>query len=116
MSKPVIPTQQTRKKFDLAFKRHAVELWLNSGKTATEVATELGFDVQRLSAWKKRFAPPPPGGEGGGGAKHTAQQWELENAQLHRENDYLRQQRDILKKTLGILSEPPTSDINGLRR
>jgi Fic family protein len=35
---------------------------------------------------------------------------------LPREIDYLRQQRDILKKTLGILSEPPTSGSNGLTR
>jgi transposase-like protein len=41
-----------------------VELWLTSGKSATQVAEELGIDAQRLSAWKPRFAPPPPGGEG----------------------------------------------------
>jgi hypothetical protein len=35
---------------------------------------------------------------------------------LRRENDYLRQQRDILKKTLGILSEAPTNGISGLTR
>jgi hypothetical protein len=28
------------------------------------VAAELGIHAQRLSAWRKRFAPPPPGGEG----------------------------------------------------
>jgi transposase len=116
MSKPVIQSKQTRKKFDKAFKRQAVELWLNSGKAATEVAAELGFHAQRLSAWRRRFAPPPPGGEGGGGAKRSAAQWEAENAGLRREIDYLRQQRDILKKTLGILSEPPTSGSNGLTR
>ena len=101
MNKPVIESKKVRKKFDRAFKEHAVEL---------------GFHAQRLSAWRRRFAPPPPGGEGGGGAKRSAAQWEAENAGLRRENDYLRQQRDILKKTLGILSEPPTSGSNGLTR
>jgi transposase-like protein len=67
MSKPVIQTKQLRKKFDKEFKQRAVELWLNSGRTATEVAAELGFHAQRLSAWRQRFAPPPPRGEGGGG-------------------------------------------------
>ena len=114
MSKPVIQTKQSRKKFDKTFKQHAVELWLSSGKAATEVAAELGIHAQRLSAWRKRFAPPPPGGEGGGGAKRSAQQLEAENAGLRRENDYLRQQRDILKKTLGILSAPPSNGISGL--
>ena len=116
MNKPVIQSKKSRKKFDKAFKQRAVELWLNSGKAATEVAAELGIHAQRLSAWRERFAPPPPGGEGGGGAKRSAEQLEAENASLRRENDYLRQQRDILKKTLGILSEPPTSGFNGLTR
>ena len=114
MSKPVIQSKQTRKKFDKAFKCQAVELWLNSGKAATEVAAELGIHAQRLSAWRKRFAPPPPGGKGE--AARSAEQLESENAGLRRENDYLRQQRDILKKTLGILSETPTSAFNGSTR
>ena len=116
MNEPVIQTKKSRTKYDKAFKQRAVELWLHSGKAATVVAAELGILPQRLSAWRQRFAPPPPGGEGGGGAKRSAAQWEAENAGLRREIDYLRQQRDILKKTLGILSEPPTSGSNGLTR
>jgi len=116
MKTPVIQSKQIRKKFDKTFKQHAVELWLNSGKGATEVAAELGIHPQRLSAWRQRFAPPPPGGDGGGGAKRCAEHLETENASLRRENDYLRQQRDILKKTLGILSEPPSNVFNGLTR
>ncbi|MEI7729771.1 MAG: transposase [Verrucomicrobiota bacterium] len=61
MNTPVIETKPPRKKFDKAFKQRAVELWLTSGKAATEVAAELGFHAQRLSAWRKRFAPPTPG-------------------------------------------------------
>ena len=116
MNKPVIQPKKIRKKFDNAFRQRAVELWLSSGRTATAVAAELGIHAQRLSVWKERFAPPPQGGDGGGGAKRSAQQLETENANLRRENDYLRQQRDILKKTLGILSEPPTSASNGSLR
>ena len=116
MNTPVIQDKKTRKRYDRTFKQHAVELWLNSGKTATEVAAELGIHAQRLGAWRERFAPPPPGGKGGGGAKRSPEQLEAQNADLRRENDYLRQQRDILKKTLGILSEPPSSGSNGLTR
>jgi transposase-like protein len=50
MNKPVIESKKVRKKFDRAFKERAVELWLNSGRAATEVAAELGFHAQRLSA------------------------------------------------------------------
>ncbi len=116
MNAPVIQSKTPRKKFNKAFKQQAVELWLSSGRPATEVAAELGFHAQRLSAWRKRFAPPPPGGEGGGGAPRRAADLEAENTRLRRENDSLRQQRDILKKTLGILSEAPSNGINGLTR
>jgi len=115
MNASVIPSKKTRKQFEKAFKQHAVELWLNSGKTATVVAAELGIHAQRLSAWRTRLAPPSPRGDGGGGAKRSPEQLEVENSELRRENDYLRQQRDILKKTLGILSEPPSSGFNGLK-
>jgi hypothetical protein len=52
----------------------------------------------------------------GRSASRRAEQLEADNASLRRDNEYLRQQRDILKKTLGILSEPPTSALNGLTR
>lgn len=116
MNEPVIQPKRTRKKFDKAFKQRAVELWLSSGRAATEVAAELGIHPQRLSAWRRGFAPPAPGGEGGGGAKRSAEQLEAENSSLRREVEYLRQQRDILKKTLGILSETPSSASNGSTR
>ena len=46
----------------------------------------------------------------------SAEQLGVENTGLQRENEYLRQQRDILKKTLGILSEAPSNGISGLTR
>ena len=116
MNTPVIEPKKIRRKFDQAFKQQAVELLLKSGKSATAVAAELGILPQRLSVWRKAFAPPPPGGKGGGGAQRSTEELEAENTGLRRENDYLRQQRDILKKTLGILSEPPTNGFNGSTR
>jgi transposase len=116
MNEPVIQPKRTRTKYDKAFKQRAVELWLSSGREATAVAAELGIQPQRLSAWRRRFALSAPGGEGAGGAKRSAEQLESENASLRREIDYLRQQRDILKKTLGILSETPTNAFNGSMR
>jgi transposase len=116
MNKSVIQSKKVRQKFDNSFKQHAVELWLTSGKSATLVAQELGIHAQRLSVWRDRFAPPPPGGGGVGGAKRSAEQVELENVALRRENEHLRVQRDILKKTLGILSETPANALNGLTR
>jgi len=75
MNRPVIESKKTRKKFDTTFKQHAVELWLNNGKAATEVAAELGIHAQRLAAWRKRFAPPPPGGMGAAARSAAPNNW-----------------------------------------
>ena len=109
---------KTRRKFDETFKREALNNWLASGKSADVIGQELGVTSSRLYAWKQRFAPGPAGGgEAGPGAKparYAELQSQLEESQ--RENRHLREQRDILKKTLGILSEPSRSAINGLTR
>lgn len=103
-----------KRSYDKAFKEHAVNLWLSSGKSAQEVADELGIKRDRLYSWKETLASGPPGGRGGPEARRrTSEELEHELAQLRRENQYLRQQRDILKKTLGILSEPPGNATNG---
>jgi hypothetical protein len=39
-----------RKKFDLIFKREALQNWLNSGKSAAIVGEELGIKADRLYA------------------------------------------------------------------
>jgi transposase-like protein len=106
-----------RRKFDQTFKRQAVQNWLSSGKSAEVVAQELGLQANRLYAWKKRFAPADAGGRAAAGAKPGSVadlQARLDAAE--RENRHLREQRDILKKTLGILSEPPMGATNGFTR
>lgn len=104
-----------RRKFDRTFKEEAVSLWLSSGRSAAEVGQELGIRPERLFHWRKTFAPALPGGKGCAGARTPAQLAE-ENIALRRDNERLRQQRDILKKTLGILSELPGSATNGSTR
>ena len=94
---------QPRRRFDATFKRDAVSHWLSSGKSAQTVAEELGIRDKQLYLWKKKYAPRTPATQG---------QMEEELAALRRENVQLRQRCDILKKTLGILSEPPKSVSN----
>ncbi len=106
-SKAPAPTAQPikpRRKFDPSFKRDAVSLWLGSGKSAREIGEELGITERHLHSWHKQHAPATP---------TQRSQREAELVVLRRENALLRQQRDILKKTLGILSEPPNSATNG---
>jgi transposase-like protein len=109
MKQPVVPEIKTRKKYDRKFKQEVVALWLNSGKSAQVVAAELGLRDKQLYEWKKVFVPAP-------GAKLSVAELEAQNLALRRDNELLRQQRDILKKTLGILSEPPTNGMSGLTR
>jgi transposase len=116
MKQPVNTKPFPRKKYDLTFKEEAVSLWKTSGKLAPIVADELGIKPARLYSWSHVFAPPSPGGEGDGGAKPRLSDLLQENEALRRELDHVRQQRDILKKTLGILSEPPKNATNGSLR
>ena len=107
MNKTVIPGAQQRKKFDPNFKREAVDLWRQSGKTASVVAAELGIKPERLYAWAKPLAAAPAPA-----AELSVTELAKQNAALRQENEYLRRQRDILKKTLGILSEAPHNGSN----
>ena len=117
MNKQMIQPKKSQTRFDKAFKQRAVELWVNSDRTATAVSAELGIRPERLSAWRwGRFASQPSGGKGGSSAKRSAEQLEVENTDLQRENEYLRQHRDMLKRILRILSETPTNGISRLRR
>jgi transposase len=99
-----VEPRKPRRKFDPAFKRDAVAMWLGSGKSAREIGAELGITERHLHSWHKKHAPP---------TATQRSQMESEVVALRRENALLRQQRDILKKTLGILSEPPSSATNG---
>jgi transposase len=94
-----------RRKYDPVFKRETVAMWLSSGKSARQIAVELGIAESRLYEWKKQYGPVTPVSEA---------QKESELDALRRENATLRQQRDILKKTLGIVFETPGSGSNGL--
>ena len=108
---------QVRRKFDETFKREAVLNWRRSGKSAEVVAQELGIKANRLYAWQPRFAPADNGARAAAELKPGSVadlQTRLEAAL--RENRHLREQRDILKKTLSILSEPSLNAMPGLTR
>lgn len=104
-----------RRKFDETFKREAVLNWLHSGKSAEVVAEELGINANLLYAWRKLV--PNVSGTRAPAAKPGSVahlQGQLDASQ--RENRHLREQCTILKKTLGILSEPSSNGMNGSTR
>lgn len=92
---PVAPI----KRYDENFRKNAVEHWIKSGQPGTRIAAELGISYPSLKEWKRRYH---------GEAMPEHGNLELENRTLRAELARVREQRDILKKTLGIFTEPPS--------
>jgi transposase len=95
------------KRYDEAFKRQAVEHWLRGGKSGPVIARELGVSAPTLKEWKRRYA---------GEAEPSHPSLEEENRVLKAELARVREQRDILKKSLGILCETPAPATSGSKR
>ena len=100
-------TNRPRRRFDETFKREAVALMLQDGKGVKELARELGVSHWNLRDWKERYGPAPAAM-----APRDSAALEVENRLLRQQIETLRIQRDILKKTLGILSPPPSSGLS----
>ena len=91
-------TKPNRKTYDPEFKKQAVQLVNTSGRPLTQIARELGVSPWNLRDWRERLQPQLAQ------QPETLEAMRLRLAQLERDNFQLRQQRDIQKKTLGIIS------------
>ena len=94
-------------RYSKAFKEEAVRLLATSGKTAKELGRELGVSGMSLANWREeaiRNGDHPEQARLDGVRLHYSV-LKLENARLKKELGAARQERDILKKSLGILSE-----------
>jgi len=93
---------KSRQQYTREFKVEAVRLLESSGKSASQLGCELGIGKGNLWRWKGQFAAD--GEDAFPGPGHlTPEQEELRR--LRRENEILRQERDILKKAIAIFSE-----------
>ena len=104
-------------KYDATFRQDAVRCWLDSGKPAHVVAAELGIKADRLYAWRSQLPSPAVQAAQSSSSKSPSHadlrsQLDATLAELRR----VSEQRDILKKTLGILSEHRPSASNGFTR
>jgi transposase len=90
---PTVP----RKRYDENFKRQAVENWIKTDKPGTQIAAELGVSYPSLKEWKRCYT---------GDAMPARTDLAAENRALKAELARVSEQRDILKKTLGIFTEP----------
>ena len=98
-----------RRSFTDEFKAEAVALLESSGRPVQHVAQELGIQPSMLRAWRKRLGQagePPRPSNSQAAAPPPVKDQAAEIARLRRENDRLWMEKEILKKTLSIVSEP----------
>ncbi len=92
----------SRKPYVREFKIEAVKLVTERELPRKQVAHDLGVDVTTLRRWIAEFEAE---GERAFTGQGHARDEEL--TRLRRENELLRQERDILKKAIGICSRMP---------
>jgi transposase len=92
-----------RKMYDKEFKVNAVRFYEESGKKLKEVEEELGIGSGCISHWKKELVEEK-GQAFRGNGNMTEEQKEL--YRLRRENEILKEEREILKKVVGMFSKP----------
>jgi len=97
------------KRHDADFKRRVLEHWEKTRQPAAKVAEAFGVSCFTLYQWRKALRSPHGGSEG-------AADLAAENARLREELAVVKEQRDILKKSLGILCEPPRRSMPSSRR
>jgi transposase-like protein len=102
-----------QRKYDETYKRHAVELTLHGDRTVKAVAKDLGIPAWQLYDWRKLYAPRPGGG---GPEPQTLDDAVKEIERLRSELIRMRDREEALKKSMGILSEPPERGMPRLRR
>jgi len=90
------------RRYDAEFKENAVAL-VNSGRPIVEVARDLGVSIWSLRHWVARKNNGQGQSQPTTLANESAEQ--RENRRLKQEIEYLRRQRDILKKALAIVSD-----------
>jgi transposase-like protein len=91
-----------------------VDLTLQGNRTLRQVANELGVNEGLIYDWRRKFAPRA-------GAAHIGVPQNLDDAtkeiaRLRSELVRMQERENVLKKSLGILSETPESGMPKLNR
>ena len=87
--------KRTRQKYTKEFKSDAVKLVIEQGYSTNEVGRRLGINQTNVSRWVREYRQ-----ENEPSVNGDATRSELENEvkRLHKENQRLRMEREILKK------------------
>ena len=100
---------EKRGTYTAEFKHDALRLWNDGDRSARLVEKELGLSAGTLYRWKKQVAREGDEAFPGRGRLITSEE---EIRQLKRELHRVKQERDILKKTISIFS---TRDRSGTK-
>ena len=111
LSKPA----RTKATYTEEYKREALQLWRSSGRSAAKVAAELGIRAPLLYRWA-HLEREPNASRSEPKGKRSVEELEAEIRRLRTENAKLLEQREVLKKSLGILSEVPPRGMPGSSR
>lgn len=98
--------KRDRKRYSREFKMEAVRRTQVTGKSVAEVARELEIPVHHLYKWRTEVDRKET--EAFPGVGHSTPNEELES--LRRENKQLREERDILKKSLIFFAKDASKD------
>jgi transposase len=109
ISKPA----RERTSYTKEYKQEALSLWRASGRSAAKVAAELGIRPPLLYRWARLERLPEAEKSNGRKPRRSLEELEAENRHLRAENAKLLEQREVLKKSLGILSEVPPRGMPG---
>jgi transposase len=92
-----------RKKYTAEFKRETIRLAETSGERISEIERDLGLWRGCISGWRRELKRKGEEAFPGHG-RLTATEERIR--ELERENEILRQERDILKKAVAIFTHP----------
>ena len=87
--------------YDKEFKLNAVSLYESKGISVKQISDDLGIPLGTLVGWLKAFRKEKKDAFPGKGYARAS---EAEFVQLRKELSIVKEERDILKKALGIFS------------
>ena len=96
--------KKSRRKFDSEFKRQAIRMVTDDGKSCRAVERDLGLGEGIVYRWVREAKEKPQNCFPGNGVVKPSNE---DVDMLRKEVEQLRRQRDILKKALAIFSLTP---------
>ena len=94
--------KKARRQFDEQFKRDAVLLMAEGGRTISQLSRDLGVGPAQVQHWRAKYGEKPDRGKN---VPASADSAEMEK--LRRELAVVKEEREILKKALAVFSRRP---------